>query len=82
MSPAWSYVLTAIGITGIYLAGRRNLYGWVVGLSAQVLCRRGRANTAAGATRCRHWRGRANSATRRNGPHETHVRHQRPRVRH
>ena len=37
MSAAWSYVLTAIGITGIYLAGRRNLYGWVVGLSAQVL---------------------------------------------
>ena len=37
MSPVWSYVLTAIGITGIYLAGRRNLYGWVVGLSAQVL---------------------------------------------
>ena len=37
MNPAWSYVLTVIGITGIYLAGRRNLYGWVVGLSAQVL---------------------------------------------
>ena len=29
--------MTAVGITGIYLAGRRNLYGWVVGLSAQVL---------------------------------------------
>ena len=37
MNPAWSYVLTAVGITGIYLAGRRNLYGWAVGLGAQVI---------------------------------------------
>ena len=37
MSPYWSYLLTAVGIFGIYLAGRKNLYGWAVGLGAQVL---------------------------------------------
>ena len=33
----WSYVLAAIGIFGIWLAGRKNLYGWAVGVAAQVL---------------------------------------------
>ena len=37
MNPYWSYLLTAVGIFGIYLAGRKNLYGWAVGLGAQVL---------------------------------------------
>ena len=37
MSPYWSYLLTAVGIFGIYLAGRKNLYGWAVGLGAQIL---------------------------------------------
>lgn len=33
----WSYVLGAIGILGIYLAGKRNLWGWAIGLGAQGL---------------------------------------------
>ena len=37
MNPLWSYTLAAVGVFGIWLAGRRNLYGWAVGLGAQVL---------------------------------------------
>lgn len=33
----WSYALAAVGILGIWLAGRRNLWGWAVGCGAQVL---------------------------------------------
>lgn len=33
----WSFVLAAIGIFGIYLAGKKNLYGWAIGFFAQVL---------------------------------------------
>jgi hypothetical protein len=33
----WSYVLAAIGITGLWLAGRRMRAGWMVGLIAQGL---------------------------------------------
>lgn len=33
----WSYSLAAIGILGIYLAGRRNLWGWAIGVAAQAL---------------------------------------------
>lgn len=33
----WSWLLTAIGATGLLMAGSRNQYGWAVGLSAQVL---------------------------------------------
>jgi nicotinamide riboside transporter PnuC len=33
----WSYSLAAIGILGIYLAGRRNLWGWAIGVGAQAL---------------------------------------------
>lgn len=33
----WSYALAAVGILGIYLAGRRNIWGWVVGFAAQAL---------------------------------------------
>ena len=33
----WSFVLSAIGVLGIYLAGSKNIYGWVLGFSAQVL---------------------------------------------
>lgn len=33
----WSIVLAAVGILGIYLAGKKNLYGWAIGLGAQVL---------------------------------------------
>ena len=33
----WSFALAGIGILGIYLAGRKNLLGWALGVSAQVL---------------------------------------------
>jgi len=33
----WSFVLAGIGILGIWLAGRKNLWGWAVGVGAQVL---------------------------------------------
>jgi nicotinamide riboside transporter PnuC len=33
----WSVGLAVIGIVGIWLAGRRNLWGWAIGLAAQVL---------------------------------------------
>lgn len=33
----WSYVLSAVGITGLYLAGSRKRVGWLVGLGAQLL---------------------------------------------
>lgn len=33
----WSWILTAIGVLGIYLAGKKNYWGWGVGLFAQVL---------------------------------------------
>lgn len=33
----WSIGLAAIGILGIYLAGKKNSLGWLIGLSAQVL---------------------------------------------
>lgn len=33
----WSYTLAAIGILGIWLAGRRNLWGWAIGLGSQFL---------------------------------------------
>lgn len=37
MSVWWSISLAAIGILGIWLAGRKNLWGWAVGVLAQVL---------------------------------------------
>jgi len=33
----WSYGLAAIGILGIYLAGRHNQWGWAIGVGAQAL---------------------------------------------
>ena len=33
----WSYILTAVGLLGIYLAGKKNKIGWLVGLGAQGL---------------------------------------------
>jgi nicotinamide riboside transporter PnuC len=33
----WSFVLAAVGILGIYLAGRKNLWGWALGVFAQAL---------------------------------------------
>lgn len=37
MTAWWSYVLTAVGVAGLYLAGRRHWAGWAIGLAAQVL---------------------------------------------
>lgn len=37
MSPAWSYVLTAVGVLGLLLAGSRKRVGWALGLAAQPL---------------------------------------------
>lgn len=37
MSQLWSWLLAAVGITGIWLAGRNNKLGWAIGLGAQVL---------------------------------------------
>ena len=33
----WSYLLTAVGVFGLFLAGRKDRRGWIVGLFAQVL---------------------------------------------
>ncbi|MFC0504275.1 hypothetical protein [Micromonospora costi] len=33
----WSWVLTGVGVFGLWLAGRRNPWGWAVGVGAQVL---------------------------------------------
>lgn len=34
---AWSWILTAIGATGLLLAGKKVPWAWLVGLGAQVL---------------------------------------------
>jgi hypothetical protein len=33
----WSWALTAAGVTGLWLAGQKNMWGWAVGLAAQPL---------------------------------------------
>ena len=33
----WSFLLAAIGILGLYLAGSKNIWGWAVSFSAQGL---------------------------------------------
>lgn len=33
----WSIALAAVGILGLYLAGRKNVWGWAIGVGAQVL---------------------------------------------
>lgn len=33
----WSWVLTAFGVLGIYLAGKKNKWGWVIGIFSQFL---------------------------------------------
>lgn len=33
----WSWILTGIGVTGWYLAGRRNRWGWAIGILVQIL---------------------------------------------
>ena len=33
----WSFALSAIGVLGIYLAGKKSAWGWLIGFSAQGL---------------------------------------------
>lgn len=33
----WSWLLTAVGVTGLWFAGRKSRWGWAIGLAAQVL---------------------------------------------
>lgn len=37
MSTWWSYILAPFGLAGMLLAGRRNRWGWALGIFAQVL---------------------------------------------
>ena len=37
MNPYWSYLLTAVGVFGLWLAGRKDRRGWMVGVGAQTL---------------------------------------------
>ena len=30
----WSWILTAVGVCSLYLAGRRSVWGWAVGIGA------------------------------------------------
>ena len=34
---AWSWLLTAVGVTGLLVAGSRSKWGWAIGISAQSL---------------------------------------------
>lgn len=33
----WSFLLAAVGIAGVYLAGKQNYWGWGLGVVAQAL---------------------------------------------
>lgn len=37
MDQVWPYILSAIGVFGIYLAGSKNVLGWYVGIIAQTM---------------------------------------------
>lgn len=37
MGQWWSWILAAIGISGLYLAGSKRSAGWAVGIAVQVL---------------------------------------------
>lgn len=37
MNPYWSYLLTAVGVFGLWLAGKKDPRGWMVGVFAQIL---------------------------------------------
>lgn len=37
MDQAWSWILVAIGVTGWWLVGNRNKWGWAIGVFVQVL---------------------------------------------
>jgi hypothetical protein len=33
----WSWILTAVGVSGLYFAGKNNKIGWAIGIFAQTL---------------------------------------------
>jgi nicotinamide riboside transporter PnuC len=33
----WSWVLTVVGVTGLYFAGKKRAIGWAIGIFAQTL---------------------------------------------
>lgn len=33
----WSVLLAVVGVTGLYIAGRKSWVGWAIGLGAQLL---------------------------------------------
>ena len=33
----WSILLTAVGVLGLWVAGRRSAWGWAIGIAAQAL---------------------------------------------
>lgn len=37
MNQYWSWLLTAVGVTGLYFAGRKVWWAWLIGLGAQLL---------------------------------------------
>lgn len=37
MNQWWSWLLTAVGVTGLYFAGKKVWWAWTIGLGAQVL---------------------------------------------
>jgi len=37
MDQAWSYILTIVGLSGFFLAGRRVWWSWYINLACQVL---------------------------------------------
>lgn len=37
MTQLWSWLLAAVGVTGLLVAGSKYWWGWMIGLGAQVL---------------------------------------------
>ena len=37
MGEWWSWMLTAVGVTGLYFAGQKRPWAWLIGLGAQAL---------------------------------------------
>jgi hypothetical protein len=38
MAPQWwSWLLMSVGVTGLWLAGRKSMWGWAIGFGSQVL---------------------------------------------
>ena len=33
----WSWILAGIGITGLWIAGNKSQWGWIIGIAAQLL---------------------------------------------